>query len=625
MAGGVETTALPPLKGSGPGWLSVIRYRPFANVDSADPLVGRSSFGSDTFLQMASLEELLHQKLAPAFESVAGAPVDPVIRRSQHAHFQSDAALALSRKIGGNPRDIATRVVEAAQLDDLCSAVEISGPGFINLTIADEALGRLLADTVGDERLAVLPAQDPETITLDYSAPNAAKEMHVGHLRSTIIGDAAVGLLEWQGHTVIRQNHIGEWGTPFGMLIEHLLDIGETEAAHELSVGDLNGFYRAARQKFDSDETFKGRARKRVVLLQSGDETTLRLWHTLVDESKKYFLTVYALLGVRLTEDDFVGESHYNDQLQSVLDELDELGLLRESEGAMCVFPDGYTNRNGDPLPIIVRKSDGGFGYGATDLATIRHRLRNLGATRLLYVVGLPQHQHLEMVYETAREAKWLVPPARAEHVGHGSILGSDGKILRTRAGASVKLVDLLDEAVTRAAATIAEKNPQLDAETRAAVARAVGIGAVKYADLSTDRLKDYIFNFDRMLSFDGNTAPYLQYARARICSIFRRAGVVPAKDVDTVLIAEPAERALALELLGFGNLVTEIAETLEFHKLANYLYGLATAFTNFYEKCPVLRADGDVRQSRLVLCDLTARTLELGLGLLGIDSPDQM
>ncbi|MEV8034851.1 arginine--tRNA ligase [Streptomyces sp. NPDC086182] len=575
---------------------------------------------------MANLEELLHQRLAPAFEAVAGTPVDPVIRRSQHAHFQSDAALALVRKIGGNPRELASRVVEAAQLDDICSSVEISGPGFINLTLADEVLGRLLTDTVGDERLGVPQAKAPETIAVDYSAPNAAKEMHVGHLRSTIIGDAAVRLLEWQGHTIIRQNHIGEWGTPFGMLVEHLLDIGESEAAHELSVGDLNGFYRAARVKFDADETFKNRARKRVVLLQSGDETTLRLWKTLVDESKKYFMTVYGMLGVRLTEDDFFGESYYNDQLQSVVDELDELGLLRESDGAQCVFPEGYKNRNGEPLPIIVKKGDGGFGYGATDLATIRHRLRNLHATRLLYVVGLPQHQHLAMIYDVARDARWLVPPARAEHIGHGSILGDDGKMLRTRAGQSVKLVDLLEEAVVRASAVIAEKNPELDEETRAAVARAVGIGAVKYADLSVDRTRDYVFDYDRMLSFDGNTAPYLQYARARICSIFRKAGVEqPLTAVDKLVIAEPAERALALELLEFGSLAAEVSETLEFHKLANYLYSLASAFTSFYEKCPVLRSEGDIKQSRLALCDITARTLELGLGLLGIEAPNQM
>ncbi|TNY36971.1 arginine--tRNA ligase [Thermomonospora catenispora] len=574
---------------------------------------------------MADVEELLRRRLAPAFEAVAGQPVDPAVRRSQHADFQSDAALALRRRLGGNPRDIAARVVERAELDDLCSKVEISGPGFINLTLSNEAIGRLLAEAAADERLGVPEAERPEVVTVDYSAPNAAKEMHVGHLRSTIIGDATVRLLEFCGHTVIRQNHLGDWGTPFGMLVEHLLDIGEAEAAHELSVGDLNGFYQAARRKFDADPAFQERSRRRVVLLQSGDEATLRLWRMLITESQKYFLAVYRLLGAKLDENDFYGESYYNDQLESVVDELEELGLLRESEGAKCVFPEGFTGRDGEPLPLIVRKSDGGFGYPATDLATIRHRLRKLHATRLVYVVGLPQRLHLDMIFQTAREAGWLTPPARAEHIGFGSVLGSDGKILRTRAGASVKLVDLLEEAVNRASAIVAEKNPDLDAETRAAVAKAVGIGAVKYADLSTDRVKDYVFDYDRMLSFDGNTAPYLQYARARICSIFRKGGIEPPRDVPPLTLTEPTERALALQLLGFEGVVAQIVENLEFHRLAQYLYSLATAFTAFYENCPVLNAEGEVRTARLVLCDLTARTLKLGLDLLGIESPDQM
>src|SRR5690606_30209889 len=312
---------------------------------------------------MANLEEMLRGTLAPAFEAVAGIEVDPALRRSQHAHFQSDGALALARRLKSNPREIATRVLAEAELDDLCSDVEVSGPGFINITVSDEVLGRLLGRMNTDARLDVPKPQQTETVTVDYSAPNAAKEMHVGHLRSTIIGDAVVRLLEWQGHNVIRQNHIGEWGTPFGMLIEHLLDIGEAEAAKSLSVGDLNGFYQAARRKFDADDAFKDRARARVVKLQSGDPTTLRLWKILVEESKKYFLTVYDLLDVTLTADDFFGESFYNDQLQSVVDELDKLGLLRISEGAKCVFPEGFANRNGDPLPLIVQKSDGGFGY----------------------------------------------------------------------------------------------------------------------------------------------------------------------------------------------------------------------------------------------------------------------
>ncbi|REE98544.1 arginine--tRNA ligase [Thermomonospora umbrina] len=574
---------------------------------------------------MADVEELLRRRLAPAFEAVAGAPVDPAIRRSQHADYQSDAALALVRRVGGNPRDIAARVVERADLGGLCSKVEISGPGFINLTVAGEALGGLLAEVTRDERLGVPLEAAPETITVDYSAPNAAKEMHVGHLRSTIIGDAAARLLEWRGNTVLRANHLGDWGTPFGMLVEHLLDIGEAEAAHELSVGDLNGFYQAARRKFDADESFQERSRRRVVLLQSGDAATLRMWRTLIDESLKYFLAVYDLLGATLGPDDFYGESFYNDQLQSVVDELAELRLLRDSEGAKCVFPEGYTNREGDPLPLIVRKSDGGFGYAATDLATIRYRLRKLHATRLLYVVGLPQQMHLGMVHATAREAGWLAPPARAEHIGFGSVLGSDGKILRTRAGVSVKLVDLLEEAVSRASAVIAEKNPDLDEQTRAAVARAVGIGAVKYADLSTDRVKDYVFDYDRMLSFDGNTAPYIQYARARSCSIFRKLDVTPPRDVDSVLIAEPAERELALALLSFEGVIDQVSESLEFHRLAQYLFHLAGTFTTFYDKCTVKYAEGEVRTSRLVLCDLTARTLQIGLDLLGIETPDRM
>jgi arginyl-tRNA synthetase len=574
---------------------------------------------------LPNLSLLLTDRLAPAFAAVAGEPADPVVRRSQRADFQADGALALARRLGRKPRDIAGEIVGRAELADVASAVEVAGPGFINVTVRDDTLGTLLTGIVGDPRLGVPIATSLETVIVDYSAPNVAKEMHVGHLRSTVIGDAVVRLLDWLGHQVIKANHVGDWGTPFGMLIEHLVDLGEDEAAHELSVGDLTAFYQAARQKFDADDSFKERSRQRVVALQGGDETTLRLWHLLVDQSERYFLAVYDRLDVRLAKPDFVGESFYNDMLESVVDELAELGMLRDSEGAKCVFPAGFTNRDGDPLPLIVRKSDGGYGYAATDLAAIRYRTGKLAATRLLYVVGTPQNQHLEMVYEAAREAGWLVEPARAEHVGFGSVLGTDGKILRTRAGTSIKLIELLDEAVARAADVVAEKNPSLDLAEREAVAGIVGIGAVKYADLSTDRRRDYVFDYDRMLSFDGNTAPYLQYAHTRIRSIFRRAGIEPPAGVESVVVAEPAERALALELLGFGDVVDDVAETLELHRLAGYLYGLATTFTSFYEQCPVLRAEGDVQTSRLVLCDLTARTLAVGLGLLGIVAPDRM
>ncbi|HEX5543205.1 MAG TPA: arginine--tRNA ligase [Micromonospora sp.] len=574
---------------------------------------------------MATLEKLLHDRLAPAFETVAGASAEPGVRRSQHADFQADGALALARRLGRPPRDIAADVVQHADLADLCTSVEISGPGFINLTVSNGALAALLAGIARDERLGVPPAAAPETVVIDYSAPNVAKEMHVGHLRSTVIGDAAVRLLEWLGHHVVKANHLGDWGTPFGMLIEHLLDLGESEAAHELSLGDLNAFYQAARAKFDADEAFQKRARARVVALQSGDEQTRRLWRLLVAESEKYFLAVYDRLDVRLTGEDFIGESYYNDRLQPVVEELAQSGLLRESEGAKVVFPEGFVNRAGDPLPLIVQKRDGGFGYAATDLAAIRYRTQELQAGRLLYVVGLPQRQHFEMVFEVAREAGWLRPPARAEHIGFGSVLGPDGKIFRTRAGDTIKLVDLIEEAVGRAAALIEEKNPDLDAATRAEVARMVGIGAIKYADLSNDRTRDYIFDWQRMLSFDGNTAPYLQYAYARILSIFRRGEVSPPRDLAAIVVAEPAERGLALQLLAFEGVIDEVAESLDFHRLAGYLYEVATAFTAFYERCPVLRAEGPVRDSRLALCDLTARILHCGLALLGIGTPTRM
>ncbi|MFG1677365.1 arginine--tRNA ligase [Micromonospora sp. NPDC049282] len=571
------------------------------------------------------LEKLLTDRLAPAFAAVAGGPVDPVVRRSQHADFQSDAPLALARRLGRPPRAIAAEVRDRAELADLCAAVEVSGPGFLNLTVADRALGDLVSALAADPRLGVPVVAGPETVVVDYSAPNVAKEMHVGHLRSTVIGDAAARLLEWLGHRVRRANHLGDWGTPFGMLIEHLVDLGEAEAAQELSMGDLDGFYTAARAKFDDDAAFRERSRLRVVALQGGDAATLRLWQLLVAQSESYFLTVYDLLDVTLSRTDFRGESSYHELLAPTVGELDRLGLLRRSDGAECVFPSGSVGRDGEPLPLIVRKSDGGYGYPATDLAALRHRTGTLGATRLLYVVGLPQRRHFEMVFATAAQAGWLAPPARAEHVGFGSILGPDGRMLRSRAGGAVKLVGLLTEAVERATALARERNPELGEAEAAEVGRAVGIGAVKYADLSSDRHKDYVLDWERMLSLDGNTAPYLQYAYSRIRSIFRRAGVAAARPDAAVEPVEPAERALAIELLGFPAVVDEVAGSLEFHHLAAYLHRVASAFSAFYERCPVLRAEGPARESRLVLCDVTARVLHQGLDLLGIRTPERL
>jgi arginyl-tRNA synthetase len=452
--------------------------------------------------------------------------------------------------------------------------------------------------------------------------------MHVGHLRTTVIGDALARMLSFLGHDVRRENHIGDWGTPFGMLIEHLVDMGEEEGAQELSTGDLSGFYQQARASFDADPTFADRSRHRVVLLQSGDEETLRLWRVLVAESVRYFDVVYAKLGVGLTDEDIVGESFYNDMLPEVVDELDAKGLLVVHEGAKCVFPPGFANRDGDPLPLIVQKSDGGYGYASSDLAAIRHRVLDLGAKQMLYVVGAPQAQHFQMCFAVAAMAGWLTDDTQAVHVSFGNVLGADRRMLASRSGDAVKLVDLLDEAVDRARTAIeSRRDAGPDNSTRSdddEVATMVGIGAVKYSDLSTDRGRDYVFDWDRMLAFEGNTGPYLQYAHARIRSIFRR-GHVSVPEPAAPVLADPHERALGLVLLWFPVALEETLATYSPHKLCGYLFDVAQAFTAFYENCRVLVDDDKQRTSRLILCDLSARVLSLGLSLLGIEAPERM
>jgi arginyl-tRNA synthetase len=476
------------------------------------------------------------------------------------------------------------------------------------------------------DRVHGIPVVEPETVVVDYSAPNVAKEMHVGHLRGTILGDALCRMLSFVGHDVRRENHVGDWGTPFGMLIEHLIDLGEEKAVLELSVGDLDAFYRQARSSFDEDETFRERSRHRVVLLQSGDDETFRLWRILVAESMRSFDEVYAKLGVLLTDDDVVGESFYNAMLPDVVRDLDACGLLVESDGARCVFPPGFTNRHGDPLPLIVQKSDGGFGYAASDLAALRDRTTRIGATRVLYVVGAPQAQHFEMCFAAAALAGWVPDGVDLVHVAFGNVLGAGNKMLRTRSGEQVRLIDLIDESVQRAAASVAGRNPDLDPGEGAAVARMLGVGALKYADLSTDRTRDYVFGWERMLSFEGNTAPYLQYAHARIRSIFRRGNVEVPEPGEPPVLEDSAERALGLALLGFGDALSSSLSSSSPSRLCTYLFDLATVFTGFYETCPVLKAPDDgLRRSRLGLSDLTARVLALGLGLLGIDAPDRM
>lgn len=567
------------------------------------------------------------RRFEPAFEQVAGGPADPVVRPSEHADAQVNGALALAKSLGRPPRDVAQQVLDAAgDVSDMCAAVEIAGPGFINVTLRNDFLSAQLGQAMSSERLGVRATTVPATFVVDYSAPNVAKEMHVGHLRSTIIGDSIVRQLEFVGNRVIRENHIGDWGTPFGMLIEHLLDLGETAAANELSVGDLDGFYKEARRKFEESDDFKVRARHRVVLLQGGDADTLRLWRTLVAESTRYFNRVYSMLDVLLADGDIMGESAYNDGLSSVVDRLRDVGLLVESDGAEVVFPDGFTNRDGDPLPLIIRKGDGGYNYATSDLACVIDRVERLCATTLLYVVGSPQAQHLQMVQAVAAQAGWLSPPHSMIHVAFGSVLGSDRKMLKSRAGDTVKLADLLHEAVERATEAISQKNPEMSASDRDRIAHMIGIGAVKYADLSTDRIKDYIFDWERMLSFEGNTAPYLQYAHARMCSIFRRSGVERESIREVVPALDTAEeRSLGLRILQFDTAVWDAIDKYAPHRLCTYLYDLATDFTAFYEHCPVLKADEPVRSSRLALCDATARTIERGLYLLGIRAPEQM
>lgn len=574
---------------------------------------------------LEALAPVLREAARAALGEEVAATFDPALRGSDRADAQANFAMALAKKLGKPPREIAQAVAAKIDAPDVVASVEVAGPGFLNLTVAPAWLGKAATHARTAERLGVAQAEVKDTIAIDYSAPNVAKEMHVGHLRSTVIGDALARTLEWRGHRVIRQNHVGDWGTPFGMLLEHLVDVtGGSGAGDDASVGELGAFYKAARAKFDSDPTFAERSRKRVVALQSGDAETLALWKRLVAVSARYFQDVYDKLDVTLREGDICGESFYNPRLAPLCEELERSGKAVVSDGALCLFPPGFKTKEGTPLPLIVRKSDGGYGYATTDLAAIRYRLSELHATRILYVVGSPQEQHLSMVMTAAKELSWLAPPARAEHVAFGSVLGPDKKMLKSRSGDAVRLVDLLDEAVARAGAVLAEKTPELAGAEKDALAKSIGIGAVKYADLSTDRVKDYVYDPERMVSFEGNTAGYLQYAHARIRSILRKAVEAQAAP-GPIVVNEPGERKLALAILGFGAAVRSVEATLEPHRLAGYLYTLAQTFTSFYDSCPVLKSEGDVRASRVALAELTAKTLAQGLDLLGIRAPERM
>lgn len=576
---------------------------------------------------MADPLDVLERRLRPAYEAVAGVPdVDPVVRPSDRADAQSNGALALAKRLGRTPRDVAEAVIDAADLAGVATA-ELAGPGFINLTLEPELLGQLVADVAADERLGVAATAEAKTIVVDYAHPNVAKEMHIGHLRTTVIGDCLARIEMHVGHHVIRENHIGDWGRPFGMVIEHLVDLGGAQRAETLGMDDLDSFYKFANEKFAGDEEFAARARARVVKLQSRDPQTIELWEALVRQSQLHWNDLYGKLGVLLTDDDIVGESFYETLMPEVIDRLVAAGLLGESDGAQVVFPPGFTNREGEPLPLIVRTRDGAFTYATSDLACVMDRVERLHADVLLYVVGAPQSQHLAMVFEVSTMAGWLRPPTEAIHAPFGNVLGPDRKRLKSRSGDPVRFAEVVNEAIARGVAAVAEKNPSMPEEQRAVVGHQVGVGALKYADLSTDRTRDYVFDWERMLSFDGNTAPYLQYAHARICSIFRRAGVERASVRSTVpSVTAPAERALAKAVLAYPTAVAETIDTFSPHRLCTYVYDLASAFTDFYEHCPVLKADdAGTRASRLALSDVTARVLAAGLNLLGIDAPEQM
>ncbi|HEX4834496.1 MAG TPA: arginine--tRNA ligase [Trebonia sp.] len=584
---------------------------------------------------MADPQQVLGARVRAALGAAFGAgyaDADPVIRPSSFADFQSNAALPLAQRLGQEqgrklaPRDIAAAIVAQLDVADVSEPPTVSGPGFINFTLRADWIAAQATAVAADPRLGVPLAGRPQTVIVEYSSPNIAKEMHVGHLRTTIVGDAIARVLEFAGHSVIRDNHVGDWGTQFGMLIEFLFDIGEDDPRAQLLRTDPNAFYQAARVRFDSDPGFKERAQRRVVALQAGDDpATQRLWDEMMELSRQYLHDVYGLLKVSLTDDDIRGESFYNDLIPGVIDDLTAKGLAVESDGALVVFPPGFTGRDDTPLPVIIRKRDGGFNYSTTDLATVRYRVDKVNCDRAIYVVGSDQALHFRMVFAAARLAGWLPAGARYEHAQIGMVQGAGGGRLRTRSGDTIRLSDLLNEGVEQARAVLDELEGMDDA-TKDAIAADVGIGAIKYADLSTARDSAYVFDWKKMLALRGNTGPYLQYATARIRSIFRRAGLDPTAPQAPVRVTEKAERDLALQLLGFGAAIELVADTAEPHRLCAWVFETASLFTTFYEQCPVLKADDEAtRDSRLALCAATLRVLTAGLGLLGVPLPGRM
>ncbi|HOL32425.1 MAG TPA: arginine--tRNA ligase [Anaerohalosphaeraceae bacterium] len=587
---------------------------------------------------MKRLTDILEERISGAIRQVTGRSFPAMVRPAaepKYGDYQANGIMPAAKQIKTNPRQLAQQVAAVLDIADICQPPEIAGPGFINLRLKDEFLAaRLIEINSNKQRLGIEKTKKTKTVVVDYSGPNIAKQMHVGHLRSTIIGDCIARLYEFQGHTVIRQNHIGDWGTQFGMLIAllkeqypHILD--NLSSAH---IADLETFYQDAKRKSEEDKTFEQKARQEVVRLHNHDADTILVWKQIVQESRKHYLPIYKSLNIMLTADDERGESFYADKLASVVEEFKGRRLASESDGAICIFPEGFKNKEGQPLPFIIQKSDGAFLYATTDLAALRYRIQELHADTIIYVTDARQSLHFQMLFAAAKMAGWTDSGTELVHVTFGTMLGEDGKPFKTRSGGTVKLKDLLDEAVERARKIVEEKNPSLSAEQKEHIAQAVGIGAVKYADYSNNRNSDYVFSFDKMLAMDGNTAPYMQYAYARIKSIERKAS---GREVDikrelsglcSLSFTSEAEKELAKLLIRYDQAIDAAAQECRPNYLTGYLYDLSQAFSRFYAACPVLEADAQQRPLRLLLCDLTARTIRHGMSeLLGIEVVEHM
>ncbi|NDL01340.1 arginine--tRNA ligase [Photorhabdus bodei] len=575
-----------------------------------------------------NIQAILSEKVSQALIA-AGAPADSEahIRQSAKAQFgdyQANGVMAAAKKVGMPPRQLAEKVVNLLNLQGIANKVEIAGPGFINIFLDKAWIAANIETALKDEKLGVTPAK-PQTIVVDYSAPNVAKQMHVGHLRSTIIGDAAVRTLEFLGHKIIRANHVGDWGTQFGMLIAYLEKV-QNENASDMALSDLEAFYREAKKHYDEDEAFAIRARSYVVKLQGGDEYCRTMWRKLVDITMAQNQQTYDRLNVTLTKDSVMGESLYNDLLPGIVADLKQQGLAVESDGATVVYLDEYKNKEGEPMGVIIQKKDGGYLYTTTDIACAKYRYETLHADRVLYYIDSRQHQHLMQAWTIVRKAGYVPKSVSLEHHMFGMMLGKDGKPFKTRAGGTVRLTDLLDEAIERANTLIREKNPDMPEDELKKVVEAVGIGAVKYADLSKSRTTDYIFDWDNMLAFEGNTAPYMQYAYTRVASIFKRAEIDESSLTLPIILNEDREQTLATRLLQFEEAITTVAREGTPHVMCAYLYDLAGLFSCFYEHCQILNAESEeLRQSRLKLALLTAKTLKQGLNTLGIETVERM